>query len=604
MIILASNILSIDEAYRAREQNASIKRLSWITFIFLPLLFVAGLVKSFFLWMLSWSRRHIRAVLKRVRGTHSRKDLETNPERDGLVAMDGIGLELGHRTSTYRRLLALRDAVFAGNLQTVRLQLVHFDNGTKLNLRNELGASICNRALNDGREDIFLILKQIGINVNIRSDGETVIVCATRYGNLAIVKDLLKMGADLRDCEDKTGRSLLMLACKHGHATLVEFFLCKTPLGKDLDYLMHLTDRTTKRKTTAVLAAETSDPICFQLLWNAISVFEFVPEEKRIRDVLQLEAGRRTIRVVPGSLQACGLVWDLLSKWAYVHGKLYFRFRIVTAHLLSSAKKARVRSKHAGSYGNLYFPDVFYCAYGLQQTLAKALKQAILLREANGAAKRQSLSFFSDARFAALVEVAWFYTGKLSNFLALSETSIPEVVLFVDLHEDMRGAPYIIPFLLALRIFIREVGTENSKEFKWTTALFTALVQSATPLIRRTISGRYEYYSTREHPTYTQQSFTVFARNGPWTGRAEHKYQARTERATNLIPFIWSYLWSNLAQHFWSNLTKQFWSPMTTLVDHFWSPMTTLVDQSGRPLPKPVTMRWANTRGIISKKIK
>ncbi|RPB29183.1 hypothetical protein L211DRAFT_261322 [Terfezia boudieri ATCC MYA-4762] len=35
------NILSIDEAFRSRAQNASIQRLSWITFIFLPLLFVA-----------------------------------------------------------------------------------------------------------------------------------------------------------------------------------------------------------------------------------------------------------------------------------------------------------------------------------------------------------------------------------------------------------------------------------------------------------------------------------------------------------------------------------------------------------------------------------
>ncbi|KAH8149790.1 uncharacterized protein LAJ45_05942 [Morchella importuna] len=37
------NIISIDEAYRSRDMNESVKRLSWITFIFLPLLFVASL---------------------------------------------------------------------------------------------------------------------------------------------------------------------------------------------------------------------------------------------------------------------------------------------------------------------------------------------------------------------------------------------------------------------------------------------------------------------------------------------------------------------------------------------------------------------------------
>ncbi|KAI5782355.1 cora-like Mg2+ transporter protein-domain-containing protein [Peziza echinospora] len=36
-------VISIDEAYRSREQNASMKRLSWITLIFLPLLFVSSL---------------------------------------------------------------------------------------------------------------------------------------------------------------------------------------------------------------------------------------------------------------------------------------------------------------------------------------------------------------------------------------------------------------------------------------------------------------------------------------------------------------------------------------------------------------------------------
>ncbi|KAI5804826.1 hypothetical protein DFH27DRAFT_645136 [Peziza echinospora] len=46
-LIQRSNIIiSIDEAYRSREQNESMKRLSWITFIFLPLLFVSAGVNS------------------------------------------------------------------------------------------------------------------------------------------------------------------------------------------------------------------------------------------------------------------------------------------------------------------------------------------------------------------------------------------------------------------------------------------------------------------------------------------------------------------------------------------------------------------------------
>ncbi|KAK6343741.1 hypothetical protein TWF730_011330 [Orbilia blumenaviensis] len=40
---LLFNLISIDEAYRSREQNTSLKRLSWITFIFLPMLFMSSL---------------------------------------------------------------------------------------------------------------------------------------------------------------------------------------------------------------------------------------------------------------------------------------------------------------------------------------------------------------------------------------------------------------------------------------------------------------------------------------------------------------------------------------------------------------------------------
>ncbi|EWC46382.1 hypothetical protein DRE_04325 [Drechslerella stenobrocha 248] len=40
---LIFNLISIDEAYRSREQNTSLKRLSWITFVFLPLLFISSL---------------------------------------------------------------------------------------------------------------------------------------------------------------------------------------------------------------------------------------------------------------------------------------------------------------------------------------------------------------------------------------------------------------------------------------------------------------------------------------------------------------------------------------------------------------------------------
>ncbi|KAF3903251.1 hypothetical protein ABW20_dc0106039 [Dactylellina cionopaga] len=40
---LIFNLISIDEAYRSREQNTSLKRLSWITFIFLPMLFMSSI---------------------------------------------------------------------------------------------------------------------------------------------------------------------------------------------------------------------------------------------------------------------------------------------------------------------------------------------------------------------------------------------------------------------------------------------------------------------------------------------------------------------------------------------------------------------------------
>ncbi|KAF3176651.1 hypothetical protein TWF106_005110 [Orbilia oligospora] len=43
MMQMVFSLVSIDEAYRSREQAQSLKRLSWITFIFLPLLFAASL---------------------------------------------------------------------------------------------------------------------------------------------------------------------------------------------------------------------------------------------------------------------------------------------------------------------------------------------------------------------------------------------------------------------------------------------------------------------------------------------------------------------------------------------------------------------------------
>ncbi|KAJ6260022.1 hypothetical protein Dda_5667 [Drechslerella dactyloides] len=46
MMQMVFSLVSIDEAYRSREQAQSLKRLSWITFIFLPLLFAASLFDS------------------------------------------------------------------------------------------------------------------------------------------------------------------------------------------------------------------------------------------------------------------------------------------------------------------------------------------------------------------------------------------------------------------------------------------------------------------------------------------------------------------------------------------------------------------------------
>ena len=43
LIQRVTNLIAIDEGYRSRDQNASIRRLTWITFIFLPLIFTAGI---------------------------------------------------------------------------------------------------------------------------------------------------------------------------------------------------------------------------------------------------------------------------------------------------------------------------------------------------------------------------------------------------------------------------------------------------------------------------------------------------------------------------------------------------------------------------------
>ncbi|RPA74760.1 ankyrin [Ascobolus immersus RN42] len=323
--------------------------MSWITFIFLPLLFVASIygmnidalegnpswytalyfaVPLFTIVILSihfikhrttiqqWLpyRKRIQSIVTsmsrllrnqilqwRAKRRQARMGRWTEDEAAFMLesgTQEGADMELEdyrHRMEAHmvasirRRELVLKSAVMSGCLQTVRFQLSH---EPRLDLRTTLGASLCNHALLNGNYKIFKLLQQAGLDINIVDDDQTPpIFCAIRSGRLSVVKELIQMGAKLK-ARDILGRTALMIACKYEQDKLVKYLLSSTSLGRDWDYITAKESRLGKEAIH--YAAQGGVINCVRHLLEAYRRFASATNGTPIDRLTQLDKRKRT----------------------------------------------------------------------------------------------------------------------------------------------------------------------------------------------------------------------------------------------------------------------------------------------------------------------
>ncbi|RPA72081.1 hypothetical protein BJ508DRAFT_79896 [Ascobolus immersus RN42] len=317
----ASNILSIDEASRAREQNSSIKRMSWITFIFLPGLFVTvrtsfatlglygmniDILKDHPHWYSAFyfgipilafvllgnrllkyhrlinnvlpdtnaTRRIIRWARNKWIWRWSRKFRKQSQPQElelPLYSAPRGFLDLSSATVLRRREEAILEAVRAGFVQTVRVQL---SLEPKVDLDTPFGADLCNLAASLSDIRTLQCLVEFGADINSRAThkGDTAIFCAikgskrTRYQpllRLDMVKELVRMGANLK-ARGKKERTVLMVAAKGGDTEIISFLLAV--LKQDGKRLLTAHDCTPFRMTALDYAAASGVTACLDAI--------------------------------------------------------------------------------------------------------------------------------------------------------------------------------------------------------------------------------------------------------------------------------------------------------------------------------------------------
>jgi ankyrin repeat protein len=101
------------------------------------------------------------------------------------------------------------------------------------------GATLLMEAVDKNRADFVSFLlghshNGIAVDVTHKDDqGNNVLFYAAAAGNLGVIKDLLKAGCPVEN--DAFGRSILMQAVLHGHASVVQFlFNNSKALGIDV----------------------------------------------------------------------------------------------------------------------------------------------------------------------------------------------------------------------------------------------------------------------------------------------------------------------------------------------------------------------------------
>ncbi|CCX31066.1 Similar to Putative ankyrin repeat protein RF_0381; acc. no. Q4UMH6 [Pyronema omphalodes CBS 100304] len=276
-----SNIMSIDEALKSRAQGASIKRLSWITFIFLPLLFVSSLygmnvdilksspswttyfyisVPVFSVVMVSvFLIKHRKQIYNRIRSSCSNTKLVTmTNQRLARLRMRLqfylsdliLGCQktfFGHLAKVLNRdkksdeenqctyelrevrdysQLCLYEAAKDGDSERIGWLI---SLGVLLGYRNKDGWIATQLAALHGHSDIVNQLLEAGANVNTdpaEQGGRTALQAAAEGGDLAIINRLLKVGVDVNhDPSARNGRTALQAAAGSGHLDIVNRLL-------------------------------------------------------------------------------------------------------------------------------------------------------------------------------------------------------------------------------------------------------------------------------------------------------------------------------------------------------------------------------------------
>ena len=95
-------------------------------------------------------------------------------------------------------------------------------------------------AINQG--NLYMIKKCIenSVDVNTRDHmGNTVLMLASRLGNIKAVRLLLKHKVDANICDGEYGLTALMLAAKHGHKEIVKLLLEYQPYENDWIFSEH-----------------------------------------------------------------------------------------------------------------------------------------------------------------------------------------------------------------------------------------------------------------------------------------------------------------------------------------------------------------------------
>ena len=270
LINRVSNLITIDEGYRSRDQNASIWRLTWVTVVFLPLVFTAGLFGmnvdlfgSFpswsyyiytsliviflmvFVYAIFRSRRRFLHFLRlsaglvilplvgTLRWFLSRMAKKDSPEsgKDPLLSLDD--LEKNTKPTLHDNATVLKWAACSGRTDVVRRILNDLSAG---NASQKLNPWMSGQALimaaQNGHVEAATLLLEAGEGLSYTDEKDaTALHHAAKSGLSTVVKMLIERGAD-QEARDQDGKTALDYAMESNNEPTIDVLLKR---GKNMN---------------------------------------------------------------------------------------------------------------------------------------------------------------------------------------------------------------------------------------------------------------------------------------------------------------------------------------------------------------------------------